>query len=354
MQNNELHPLSSLSKHDLEVSEKLPSQRSARLDNIKGVLILLVVIGHIIQYWPGMTIEWQLCPITQRERVLAWMYSFIYAFHMPAFVFVSGYLTSRKQPLGEVAVERTFLYALAQGIGVVLIISLMAIDPTTSHLPWPHYATVPANWYLLSLVFWTLALPLLKNCRFPHLGLLVLCGLSLVAFKGMTWVHHFSLTRTVVFLPFFAAGYWCRENNWGLTGRKLVWLDSLTLAGLAIAVIRASQMHMQPLMNGNLPSRAASMLAAFAIIRLFFLLMPDKRCFLTRTGKNSLPVYIGHEMIILFLLAAFPLFYSTHKFAASGMVLVASIALAHPFLNSLLRDIPIRLRKMLYRDSSLN
>ena len=53
------------------------SQRDARFDNLKGILIFLVVFGHLLELVGG--------------PAAAWLYRLIYSFHMPAFVFCSGW-----------------------------------------------------------------------------------------------------------------------------------------------------------------------------------------------------------------------------------------------------------------------
>lgn len=55
--------------------------RDINIDAIKGIAICLVVIGHIIQF--------VYLPDDYSDNVL---YRYIYAFHMPLFMFVSGYL----------------------------------------------------------------------------------------------------------------------------------------------------------------------------------------------------------------------------------------------------------------------
>lgn len=53
--------------------------RSFYWDNIKGILILLTVFAHVLYQMQNMS-----CTINTTV-------DFIYLFHMPAFVFVSGY-----------------------------------------------------------------------------------------------------------------------------------------------------------------------------------------------------------------------------------------------------------------------
>ena len=54
------------------------SNRIFWIDLVKGIAIILVVVGHILQMrlQPAMTIP----------------YEFIYKFHMPLFMFMSGYM----------------------------------------------------------------------------------------------------------------------------------------------------------------------------------------------------------------------------------------------------------------------
>ena len=54
-------------------------QRIFALDNLKGILIILVVVGHCIQF-------------TTNDFDNVALFRFIYAFHMPLFMWVSGFV----------------------------------------------------------------------------------------------------------------------------------------------------------------------------------------------------------------------------------------------------------------------
>lgn len=59
-------------------------ERDYFFDNSKFYLIALVFIGHIIN--------------TCRSNDIAkWLYDFIYVFHMPAFIFISGYFSIKAE-----------------------------------------------------------------------------------------------------------------------------------------------------------------------------------------------------------------------------------------------------------------
>ena len=52
--------------------------RIALFDNIKGLLIILVVVGHVAH------------PVHNDNPAISCLFDVIYLFHMPLFVFVSG------------------------------------------------------------------------------------------------------------------------------------------------------------------------------------------------------------------------------------------------------------------------
>ena len=58
-------------------------ERDYRIDGIKWLLIVLVTFGHVIE--PALS-----NPIANK------LYSIIYIFHMPLFVFISGYYANVK------------------------------------------------------------------------------------------------------------------------------------------------------------------------------------------------------------------------------------------------------------------
>ena len=62
--------------------------RKVWIDSLKGILILLVVLGHSIQN-------------TLKEGCYDnYWWNLIYSFHMPAFMAISGYLQYRPKPNG--------------------------------------------------------------------------------------------------------------------------------------------------------------------------------------------------------------------------------------------------------------
>ncbi len=69
--------------------ETVKKRRDYLYDNYKAFLIFLVVIGHFIE------------PAYMNNNFLYTLKWFIFAFHMPAFIFISGYFSKRELPLKD-------------------------------------------------------------------------------------------------------------------------------------------------------------------------------------------------------------------------------------------------------------
>ncbi len=64
------------------------------IDAIKGFTIILMVMGHVIAW---MFVDWKVLIPSQSSPAILW--NLIYSFHMPLFMFVSGFLYGRKKIL---------------------------------------------------------------------------------------------------------------------------------------------------------------------------------------------------------------------------------------------------------------
>lgn len=63
--------------------------RNSKVDAYKGILIWLVVLGHVIQYGYKQAFDNN------------YYINLIYSFHMPAFMFVSGFLSNSSKLLSN-------------------------------------------------------------------------------------------------------------------------------------------------------------------------------------------------------------------------------------------------------------
>ncbi|GAA5150425.1 acyltransferase family protein [Nocardioides marinquilinus] len=163
--------------------------RDPYLDNAKVVLVTLAVIGH----W------WSLLPQTlESERV----YDFLYTWHMPALVLVTGYLSRHFSWSGP------RLRSLAETVVVpyLLFSTLLAAFTVLLGYERPeHMFLVPMwpLWYLMSLFFWRLATPAVTWLPAP---LAVAAAVAVSLLGGTLEYPYLDVTRVTGLFPFFVLG----------------------------------------------------------------------------------------------------------------------------------------------------
>lgn len=172
-------------------------ERDLYWDSLKFVLIFLVVLGHtIIIYAPSGGVNQAL-------------FNFIYTFHMPLFIFVSGMFTHIKERekyrRGIFRLLETYiLFQLILKVPNMLVSGDFSTNNIISIISEPSFAM----WYLLSLAFWRIII-----FHIPHehinspIRLIITCILISLAGGFIPINGQFSFQRTIALLPFFVMGY---------------------------------------------------------------------------------------------------------------------------------------------------
>lgn len=275
--------------------------RSARLDNLKCLLIICVVLGHLLELQDGTATDY--------------LYLGIYTFHMPLFVWVSGYVAK--------PADRRCLRSLVAPYFIFQILySLTAIflwgNREELKLLEPYWHM----WFLMALLIWRLLLPLLeaKTLRTQIITLAGAFLLSLLTGWSSELRYVLSFQRMVALLPMFLLGYYCRDYQeraaswWRSLGhtKRMIVRVSLGLA-VAAGLVAIYFYYDQGVLlrrwlywkypygkrGGNVLSRAC--FTGYAVLWLGFVmtLIPGRRIpVLTRIGQNTLPVYLLHGFVI--------------------------------------------------------
>lgn len=269
--------------------------RNAYYCNLKLVLIWLVIFGHWIE------------PLIWTSPPHYRLYRLIYLVHMPLFALLSGlFLRDSRGCLRQLG-RILPLYLICQAIAV-------ALGQAPWHTPWW------TLWYLLSLCFWLAAGALLLKLR---RGKWLILALSLTAgclVGTIPWVGRpFSLSRTVVFFPWFWLGVILESDipwhRFRLPG----------LAALVLVLLTRPQMSVVTLYQAAPcdPRLRLESYAYAALLGLFLLSWCPRRRFpWTRAGTDTLPAYLLHAPVVR-LLRHFPIpqawlctcvfLYLTHK-----------------------------------------
>ena len=203
--------------------------RNEYLDSLKFYLICFVVLGHTLaEHIHGSPFI---------DGLLYW----IYTFHMPLFVLLSGFF-SKKMDKGKFKwfVIRTFeTFLIFQAISVLL--KYLTGETITLQLI---ISPISVYWYLFSLILWRSLLQLMpeKWLRKEPVIIGVTFMVGLVA--GFIPVsNEFAIQRTLAFLPFFFLGYYSKQNGWLdiLRGSSIKWV--LVILALSMVVFIISLRH---------------------------------------------------------------------------------------------------------------
>lgn len=257
--------------------------RDIKSDGLKLLLIFLVVLGHLSYYDFGLRIN----------RV-------IYAFHMPAFVFLSGYFTSDKTPAKKLRIQLIKLfviYAIAQVLHILMSPLVGESMDWTHGLIFPHFAL----WYLLSLIGWRVYVWALAGLK--DLTLFVISIILAIASGYIPLGHELAFQRTFAFLPFFVVGFTVRR--WSLADvlerQSTALLLSIFMAGLLVArLLPWTYMPKFPYENWHEPVIRAiqTTLGMVLTLSLFGLSRKINSPCCAGLGKYTLWVYIGHTYLI--------------------------------------------------------
>jgi fucose 4-O-acetylase-like acetyltransferase len=119
------------------------------------------------------------------------LYLLIYSFHMPAFVFLTGYY-ARFEPK-KIVLKLIVPYIIFQVWYVYFSGNRLQFTP-------PYWIL----WYLFAVIIWKLLLPLCEKKL--KLSLIIAVIIALLAGFDDTIGYYLSLSRIIVFFPFFLLG----------------------------------------------------------------------------------------------------------------------------------------------------
>lgn len=261
-------------------------------DNLKTILIFLVVLGHFLE------IRINNDPVTRL------VFSYIYAFHMPLFVFISGYFSKNAEDSKKLIINLLLPYLIFNSLWYML--AMLYIPHTRFRWFYPGMAF----WYLLSLFIWRLILPALSKIRYI-LPISVIVGILSGCFTEFGFFM--SASRTISFLPFFLLGFYCTKEH--LSALKIKMIPSLIILGITAVIIYLIPSVFKDFKPGffycdnsysvlkisNLSGiifRTGFYLLSFYISLAVISLTSQKKNRLTHIGSRSMYIYIFHTYAV--------------------------------------------------------
>ncbi|GGA43916.1 putative membrane-bound acyltransferase YkrP [Kroppenstedtia guangzhouensis] len=286
------------------IKSSTPKQRDYYFDNIKFVLIILVVIGHTYR------------PLIDESSILKAIYLAIYSFHMPLFILVSGYFAKGYNREGQ---NRKLIssilvpYLIFQILYSIYDHLVYGTDSLEISILDPYWIM----WFLFSLFLWRLMmLPLFVNLKYPLVTALILS----IAVGYIDEADGFlSLSRTIAFFPFFLLGFYLRRDHFkvlfspwkrviGWAGCILLvplmyWLEFLSPFDLSF---RRWLYFTDPYESLGHPEWSAGLIrVGFIILTLVvsawvLAVIPREKTWFSAMGSRSLTVYLLHGFFIKF------------------------------------------------------
>jgi len=267
--------------------------RDPFFDNAKFVLVTLVVVGH----------SWTLMPDVPTSSPV---YLFLYTFHVPAFVLVTGYL-SRSFTFTRRNLRKLFTTVVVPYFVFETLLALFRMivgdeDFSTLYVD-PHWPM----WYLTALFFWRLATPLLNRVRHP---MVLAVAVSLVG--GLNTAGVLDISRAMGLLPFFVAGLVMTREQFDRLAAPRVRVVAAVLLTLAFVAATFVGGHLSkewlywrtgyselgvPFWLGVL-LRAVLLVVTGALALSALSLLPRSQRWFTRLGSASLVVYLFHGFAV--------------------------------------------------------
>lgn len=300
------------------------SARDPWLDNAKMALVVLVVVGH----------SWTLLP---SDGVAGHPYDFLYAWHMPAFVFVTGYLSR------GFGYSRTRLWRLVRTVAVPYVLFEGAMALFRVHVGgerledlWrdPHWPM----WFLAALFCWRLMTPVFKA-----IPAAVPVAVALSVGAGLWAGDTLDLARVFGLLPFFVLGLkatpehleWLR--GWfprllGITVLVSIWFLSAQTDRWASTewLYYRAQYSEFPVSDTRAAVTRLVILAVGLLGALAFLtLVPRTEGWFTRMGAWTIVVYLVHGFFVKGAeYAGLPTWLAAHQAVGLALLTAAAVGVA--------------------------
>lgn len=300
--------------------------RDPWLDNAKMALVTLVVVGH----------AWTLLPQDAVNEVL---YDALYAWHVPAFVFVTGYL-SRSFAYTPTRMRQLVSTVVVPYLVFECLLALFRVHVGGEDLERlfqnPHWPM----WYLAALFFWRLLTPPFR--RLPAgVAVAVAVVTSLVA--GLWAGDTLDVARVLGLLPFFVLGLHATPERLAAvfdTGRRhwaaavllaigvlAIWTDRIAATEWLYYRSRYAELDVSD--TRALLTRAGVMVVGLLGAWAFLTLVPRVGGWFTRMGAFTLVVYLVHGFFVLGAeYAGLPTWAGGHPVLAFVAVSAGAVGLA--------------------------
>lgn len=254
--------------------------RDNRIDNIKGLLIFLVVFGHVLEF----------CDAGGNGFIIRLI---IYSFHMPSFFFFMGMVA---KPNHKRVIRNVAIYAVFQ-ITYIFFNAIVLKESISLQFTEPYWIL----WFIVLCVYYDLLLIVVDKL---NVNKKLLFAVSLIVSLAVGYVqqigYEFSLSRAFTFFPYYVAGMLFAHSEHKNERNIIVAIITGILVLIpvffnyySILVLFGSYSYADagynPVIKGSL------YLVGFIYILFLYMYCPDRELpIINEIGKNTLPIYLLH------------------------------------------------------------
>lgn len=269
------------------------SSRDYLFDNYKAILIVLVIMGHFtdLNYKNNAFLE-----------TVKWL---IVAFHMPAFIYISGYFSKKEASLRKLIQTLLVPYLVYECI-YYLLYTLVLQRPTKLYLMYPKFSL----WYILALFIWRIITPYVRKIP-GHMILAIAAGL-LIGLSDMK-DNFLTIPRMLVYYPYFLAGFHMDRSFFTRVRTRLWKILSAAGIGAFTLYLLMDSFHKQSTPKifygrynyeylGQTPLegicvRLLSYGIGFALTFMIASLVSERKTWYSYLGKYTMSIYILHGLV---------------------------------------------------------
>lgn len=274
----------------------MQNKRIPLWDNLKFFLIMLVVIGHFVDY--GISSD-----------VYKSIFIFIYSFHMPLFIFIAGMFHRNKN-----ITYKIYTYLVLSFLLKIFIFVTRKLINHDSDLKFNEESGVP--WYMFAIAVFILITYILRDVNKIYI---LITWLLVACFCGYdnSIQDTFSLSRIIIFYPFYLMGSMANHKSLEKLARDKT-IKALAASILAVwmgvcVFLLDSVYKLRPLFTARHPFedieysggsfyRMLCYIISVGIGLCVIIVMPTSRIpFISDAGSCSVQVYFWHRPLLYVL-----------------------------------------------------
>lgn len=272
-------------------------KRIAYFDNIKGFLIIFIILAHVLS----------LC--SKYYNYSDDFFKFCSLFMLQCFFFISAFFASTSKTSRKKRILKLLkLYLIWQTIITIYYSFILQITSFSLNYLIPRYTL----WFLITSIFYTTSEFILKKTSYK---LMLPLSIAIGLFSGFLPINCeiLSLSRTLVFFPFYVLGYYARELNiLSLISNNKIKILSIILSIIILFILlRYNNLLPTKIVKGkyNYYAISSNIFLAFGQRFLFYLLsiivccaflniIPKTTTIFTQLGRKTLYIYLTQGMIL--------------------------------------------------------